>query len=120
MAVLNRYRVRVQFFRDIIIDAKNQQDAKSLAELDGALDGDSDIVKALQATLVEENVAEGGGAQLNRYNVRTQIRRNVVIDAIDRENAKDTAVIDVITAEDTDDIQPLQTLLLEENTGTTG
>ncbi len=119
MAILNRYRVRVQFFRDIVLDAKNTSEASALAEQDAALAGDTDIVQAQGVTLLEENTGSDNGATLNRYSVATRIRRNVVTDATDRTNARQLAEDDINLENDARNIQPQQTIVLEEGVGST-
>lgn len=117
MAVLNRYVVRLQQFRQISIDALNAQHARSLAEEDALAVGDAELAQAQSATKVQDNVGQENGQPLHRYDVRVRFRRNIIIDAVDKQEAREYARSDADALGDADQVQPQTISFLKEKTG---
>ena len=115
MADLHRYQVRMQFEKNVSIDALNEQNAKDLAETDTLLQDNVDFVKTKTATLVT------AGSPLSTYDCRVIARRNVIVDALDRQDARMFAESDINDFEGVDagTLQPQQTIQLQEKTGVT-
>lgn len=118
MANLHRYAVRIQQFRDISIDAQNAQHARTLGEADANGVGDADSVQAQGATQTATDVGvDTNGAPLHRYDVTVRFRRNIILDAEDKQSARGYAEIDTNAYSGTRDVQYQTVTFLKENTG---
>jgi len=123
MGWLNRYSVRLQVKRLIVLDAQTASHAKTLAEDDVMDSEDAEKVQAQNATLLEENtgVSADGKHTLNKYEVRVRFRRNIVLDAEGNIDAKHWAEEDQNMYDDTetDTLIVQQVSFMRERTGTT-
>lgn len=121
MAALHRYKVRIQYWRTIDnMLAQNDQHAKTLAEDDTALPGDYDRSQATQATLIQSNAGnEGNGTPLHLYEVRVRARRNNIVFATDKQDARYWAEQDIISYGGSDTYQIQQVRQMAENVGST-
>lgn len=123
MGWLNRYSVRMQQKRIVILDAQNASHAKSLAEEDVLSMEDAEKIQAQNATLLEEDTGQSadGLHSLNRYEVRVRFRRNIVVDAEGNADARFWAEEDQNAYDDTEQgsVQLQQVSFLRERTGTT-
>lgn len=119
MAFLNRYNVRLQVKRVTQMTALNAQHAKQLAEEDVLGMGDSEKIKAQNATLLQENVGEEGGQTLDLYEVTVRFRRNIVLDALDNRDARHWAEEDQSAWEDSEpgSFQVQVVTFMKEKTG---
>lgn len=123
MGWLNRYAVREQMKRIVVLDAQNASHAKTLAEDDVFGMEGTEKIQAQNATLIAEDtgVSADGLHPLNRYEVRVRFRRNIVVDAESYPMAKHWAEED---HNGWDDITPgslqiQQVTFMQERTGTT-
>lgn len=123
MAYLNRYSVRLQMKRVMVLDAQNASHAKSLAEDDILALEDAEKIQAQNAKLLTEDtgVSEDGLHQLNSYEVRVRFRRNILVDAEGNADARFWAEDDQNSYSDTEQgsVQIQQVTFLRERTGTT-
>ncbi|RLB68403.1 MAG: hypothetical protein DRH08_01020 [Deltaproteobacteria bacterium] len=123
MANLNRYSVRLQVKRDILLDAQNTNHSKDLAELDVEQMEDSEKIQAQSSSLIQENTgtSANGSVTLNRYEVKVRFRRNIVLDAVDLADARHWAEQDQEMWDDSEEgtIQIQQITFMQQNTGTT-
>lgn len=117
MADLHRYVIRIQQVRDITIDAQSAQHARTLAEDDVEQAGDTEFVQAQNTTLIQSNVGTENGAPLHRYQVAVRFRRNINIDALDKNDARNLAKDDTNNFPGTQSVQPQSVTFLKEKTG---
>ena len=119
MPFLNRYSVRLQVKRITQMTALNAQHAKTLAETDIIEMEDTEKVKALGATLLQENVGEENGQTLDLWEVPVRFRRNIVLDAVDNRDARHWAEEDQKSWDDTEDgsFQVQVVTFMKEKTG---
>jgi len=123
MGWLNRYSVRIQQKRKIILDAQNASHAKALAEEDVTQMEDAEKISSQGAKLLIENsgVSEDGNHILNRYEVVVRFRRNIVVDAESNADARYWAEEDQKSWDDTEQgsVQYQHVTFMRERTGTT-
>jgi len=123
MGWLNRYSVRMQQKRVLIVDAQNASHAKTLAEDDVLSMEDAEKIQAQNAKLLQENTgtSEDGLHDLNRYEVKVRFRRNIVVDAESNSDARHWAEEDQGAYDDTESgsMQYQQVTFMRERTGTT-
>lgn len=117
MADLHRYDVRQQG-KSVLpnIQAQNVTQARTYAEEDVSTTfGDLDFVQATTVTLIATGT---GTPQLNQYEVTVLWRRNVIISATDKTNARDEAMLDSAGPE-VSEIQLQSVRFLKEKVGVT-
>lgn len=123
MGWLNRYAVREQMKRSVLLDAQNASHAKTLAEVDVFEMEGTEKIQAQNATLITENTgfSEDGLHSLNRYEVTVRFRRNVVMDAESYPMARHWAEEDHNGWDDIipGSLQIQQVTFMQERTGVT-
>lgn len=122
MPFLNRYSIRVQQKRNIRMNAQNAQQARDLSEQEVVAMEDAEKITSKPAVLISENTGtdETGTIQLNEYEVSVRFRRNIVMEAEGLSEARQYAIDDQASWQDTEagTIQAQQVTFMREKTGT--